>query len=186
MWVSSQLATIEIAPPYVVFAMERAAAEQGKQTEIYSKIQLTTPFDGPAKVKLLGLPPKAAAPDLEITKDSKDLAFKVDVDKTTPPGQHKNIFCQVALMVNGEVVLQNVGATELRVDVPLPPKADAPPPPPPTAPPPPKPTDPPKPPEKRLTRLEQLRKDQEEREKAMKTPPAPAPPAPPTPAPPAK
>ena len=29
-WVSSQLATLEIAPPFVTFAMERAAVEQGK------------------------------------------------------------------------------------------------------------------------------------------------------------
>ena len=31
-WVSSQLATLEIAAPFVTFAMERAAVEQGKST----------------------------------------------------------------------------------------------------------------------------------------------------------
>ena len=63
-WVSSQLATIEVAPPFVAFAMERAAVEQGKQTEIFCKIQLNTPFEGPAKVNLLGLPPKVTTPEL--------------------------------------------------------------------------------------------------------------------------
>ena len=181
MWVSSQLATLEIAPPFVTFAMERAAAEQGKQTEIYCKITLTTPFEGPAKVKLLGLPPKVTAPDLDITKDTKDLAFKLEVDKTSPPGQHKNIFCQVVAMKDGEPVVHNVGATELRIDVPLPPKVNALPPPVPMPMVAPKATDPPKPPEKRLTRLEQLRKEQEEREKALQTPAPPAPPVPPSP-----
>ena len=33
-------------------------------------------------------------------------------------------------MKDGEPVVHNVGGTELRIDVPLPPKADAPPPPP--------------------------------------------------------
>ena len=47
-WVSSQLATIDVAPPFVAFTMERAAVEQGKQTEIFCKIQLNTPFEGPA------------------------------------------------------------------------------------------------------------------------------------------
>src|SRR5205807_3439537 len=56
-WVSSQLATLEVAPPFVTFAMERAAAEQGKQTDIYCKVTLTTPVEGPATAKLLGLPP---------------------------------------------------------------------------------------------------------------------------------
>lgn len=77
-------------------------------------------------------------------------------------------------MLNGEPVVYNIGSAELRVDVPLPPKANTPVV---TAPPPmPKPTDPMKPPEKRLTRLEKLRLEQEEREKAAKgnpTPPEP-------------
>ena len=50
------------------------------------------------------------------------------MDKTSPAGQHKNIFCQVVAMKDGEPVVHNVGGTELRIDVPLPPKADAPPP----------------------------------------------------------
>src|SRR5262249_52950795 len=37
-WVSSQLATLEIAPPFVSFAMERAAGEQGKTTDLYCKL----------------------------------------------------------------------------------------------------------------------------------------------------
>ena len=168
-WASSQLATIEVAPPFVTFAMERAASEQGKPTEIYCKIQVNTPFEGPAQVKLLGLPPKVTTADLQITKNSKELAFKLVVDRAAPAGQHKNIFCQVTAMKDGEPVVQSAGGTELRIDVPLPPKANAPPPKIVAT----KPADTPKPSEKRLTRLEQLRKEQEEREKAMQTPAAP-------------
>src|SRR5262249_40431694 len=67
-WVSSQLATLEIKPPYLTFAMERAASEQGKSTEMVCKVQQTTPFAGPAKVTLLGLPAKVTAPEMQITK----------------------------------------------------------------------------------------------------------------------
>jgi hypothetical protein len=164
-WVSSQLATLEIAPPFFAFNMERAAAEQGKSTEMFCKIQQTTAFPGGAKVTLLGLPPKVAAPEMQITKDTKELAFKLNVDKTSPPGQHKNIFCQVVVMQNGEPILHNVGGSELRIDVPLPPKPAT------TAAPPPKAAAQAAPQPaamKRLTRLEQLRLEQEEREKAAK------------------
>ncbi len=164
--VSSQMATLEVAAPFFTFAMERAASEQGKDTEIFCKIQQVAPFPGSAKIRLMGLPTKATAAELEITKDTKDLAFKVVVDKTTPPGQHRNLFCQAVVMLNSEPVVYNVGAAELRVDVPLPPKVNAP-----VATPLPvvaKPADPVKPPEKRLTRLEKLRLEQEEREKAAK------------------
>ncbi len=172
-YVSSQLATLEIAAPYFTFATERASAEQGKDTEVFCKINQVAPFPGAAKVRLLGLPNKATASEMEITKDTKDLVFKVAVDKTTPPGQHRNLVCQAVVMLNGEPVVYNVGSAELRVDVPLPPKVNQPAPTPAATPMAPKPTDPPKAPEKRLTRLEKLRLEQEEREKAAKmgTPP---------------
>jgi hypothetical protein len=167
-WVSSQLATLEIAAPFVAFAMERAAGEQGKATDLFCKIQHNTPFAGPAKVKLVGLPPKVTAPDLDITKDTKELAFKLTLDKTSPPGQHNNLFCQVMIVQNGEPILHNVGGTQLRIDVPLPPKANEAPKPAP-APAAAKPAESAKPPEKRLTRLEKLRLEQEEREKTNGT-----------------
>ncbi len=175
-WVSSQLATLEIAPPLVGFAMERAACEQGKGTEIFCKIQHNKPFAGTAKVRLLGLPNKVTAPEMAFTKDTKEVAFKVAVDKTSPPGQHNNVFCQVVIVENGEPIVHNVGGTQLRIDVPLPPKPSQPAKPAPAVV---KKPEPPKPPaQKRLTRLEKLRLEQAEREKAQgpETPSRPAPP----------
>ena len=169
-WTSSQLFNLEVCPPLVAFAQERAAVEQGQPTTVFGKVTVTTPFVGEGVVKLLGLPVKAVAPDLKLTKDSKDLTFALTTDKTTPAGKH-GIFCQFTVTINGEVISQALGGGELRVDVPLPPKvvAVAPPVPAPmTAP---MPTPPPMPAPvavKRLTRLEQLRLEQEEREKAAK------------------
>jgi hypothetical protein len=168
-WVSSQLATLEIAPPYLGVTMERAAAEQGKSTELFCKLQQTTPFPGQAKVRLIGLPPKVTAPDVDITKDTKEFAFKVAVDKASPAGVHKNLFCQLTITQNGEPIVHNLGSSELRIDVPIAPKASDP-----------KPAAPavkaaaaPKAPtQKRLTRLEMLRLEQEEREKAAKANPS--------------
>jgi hypothetical protein len=164
-WVSSQLATIEVATPFFAFQMERAASEQGKNTEIFCKIQQLTPFDGNAKVNVLGLPPKVTTGEMQMTKETKELAFKLTVDKASPAGQHRNIFCQAIATVNGEPVVHNVGGTELRIDVPLPPKANAPAPAAAAAAPAPAAA---KAPEKRLSRLEKLRLEQEEREKAAK------------------
>jgi hypothetical protein len=166
-WVASQLATLEIAPPFVAFTMERAAAEQGKTTDMFCKVQHNTPFSGPAKVQLVGLPPKVTATEATITKDTKEFAFKLTIDKASPAGQHKNLFCQLVIMQNGEPIVHNVGGSELRIDVPIPAKVAETPKPAQTqvtA----KPTDQAKPPEKRLTRLEKLRLEQEEREKAAK------------------
>jgi len=166
LWVASQLITLEVAPPYVTIAMDRPAAEQGKSTEMVCKVQVTTPFTGAGKVRVLGLPNKVQAPELDVTGETKELVFKIDVDMTSPAGKHRNIFCQVILTQNGEPIVQNTGSTELRIDVPLPPKPNQPAPPatPVVA----KPAEPNKPAEKRLSRLEKLRLEQEEREKAAK------------------
>ena len=80
-----------------------------------------------AKVKLLGLPNKVSAPEMEFNKDTKELAFAVTTDAASPAGRHKNVFAQVVITRNNEsIVHARVGTTELRIDKPLPPPKDAP------------------------------------------------------------
>jgi len=171
-WVSSQLFTIEVAAPLITVAFDRPAVEQGGQTQLFGKVTVAAPFEGKAKARVLGLPAKVTTTELELTKDTKEVTFPITADKASPAGKHGGIFCQVVIEMNGEAIVANAGATELRIDVPLPPKAAA------AANPPPKaaaPQPPPNPaqPMKRLTRLEQLRLEQEEREKAAKGQPEP-------------
>src|SRR5262249_13111886 len=125
-WVSSQLATIEIAAPFVTFAMERAACEQGKETELFVKVQQNRPFDGPAKVNLVGLPAKVVTAEQTITKDTKEFAFNLRVAKASPAGHHNGLFCRVVVPFGGEPALHNVGGTQLPIDGPLPPKPNEP------------------------------------------------------------
>jgi len=165
-WTSSQLFTLEVVPPMVTLAQERTAIEQGAAGQVYGKVTVPTPFVGEATVKLIGVPAKVTAPDIKVTKDSKEFTFAVTTDKTSPAGKH-GTYCQVVIVHNGETLYQNAGGGELRIDVPLPPKVVATPTPAAT-PMPTTPAPPAKPPEKRLTRLEQLRLEQEEREKAAK------------------
>jgi hypothetical protein len=148
--------------------MERGAVEQGKDTQMFVKPAVAKPFAGEAVIRLVGLPPKVATQELKFTKDTKEVAFPLKVEPTAPAGTHKNIFCQIVITENGEPVVHNVGSSELRIDVPLPPKKDAPPAPKTTAAAPPPAPNPMAPPMKRLSRLEQLRLEQEEREKASK------------------
>ncbi len=168
-WTSSQLFTLEVVPPMVTLAQERAAMEQGQSGQVFGKVTVAAPFAGEAVLKLIGVPAKVTVPDLKLTKDSKEFAFNVATVKDSPAGKH-GVYCQVVIVHNGETLVQNAGGNELRIDVPLPPKVAVVAPPMPTPNPmtPAPPMPPVKPPEKRLTRLEQLRLEQEEREKAAK------------------
>lgn len=162
----SPFATLKVSEQYLNFTFEQAAVEQGKETELVVKVTKAKDFEGAAKTTLFGLPNKAEAPVLDVTKELEELVFKIKTDMTTPAGNHQNVFAQVIVMENGEPILHNLGGGKLRVDVPLPPKKDAPPPMPMPMPVAAAPVE--APPMKRLTRLEQLRLEQAEREKALK------------------
>ncbi len=170
-WASSQMATIEIAEPYVGLAMQRASVDQGKETEVVVEVQVLKELKSPAQVVLLGLPHKVTAEPLQITGETKELVFKVKTEADSPEGTHKNIFCQVTVLENNEnIVHARVGDSELRVDKPLPMPIAAPTPEPApvaavaapavVAP----------PAEKRLTRLEKLRLDSQKKPATGGTP----------------
>jgi hypothetical protein len=163
--VSSQLAKLTVADPYVGLAYQAASVEQGKECDLPITVSKNVDFAGEATVALIGLPNKATTETKSITKDSKDLVFHIKTDATTPAGKHANLFCQVVIMQDGEPILHNIGTGQLRVDVPLPPKPNAPaakPAAPAAAPPPAAPQARP------LSKLEQLRLEAKERAKAGK------------------
>ena len=165
-WASSQLFNLEIAAPFITASIERSAIEQGKSSEILCKINQTTPFEGKAQLQLIGLPLKVTAAPVEIDSKTKEILVKVEIDKTSPVGQHKNIVCSAVITKNGEPIVHTLGRTDLRIDVPAAPKVVAN-----------TPVTPGTPAvvapaaEKRLSRLEKLRLEQEEREKAQKSTP---------------
>lgn len=164
-YAASQLATLEVAAPLVAFEIQRASCEQGQGAQIYCKLNQATPFEGVAKVQLLGLPPKVVAPDMEFNKETKELTFNVKTEAASPAGKHTTLFCQVTIMLNGEPIISNAGGTELQIDVPLPAPAQP-------APMPAKPevaqkTEAPPPMAKPLSRLEKLREAAKQRKEGQ-------------------
>jgi hypothetical protein len=124
--VSSQLANLTIAQPYLGMTFQSASVEQGKEVDMAIKVAKATDFAGEAEVTLLGLPNKVTTDVKKITKDTTDLVFHLKTDKVSPAGNHTNLFCQVVVTQNGEPILHNIGTGSLRIDVPLPPKPAAP------------------------------------------------------------
>jgi hypothetical protein len=166
---SSQLADLQVAEPFFTFAYNAAAAEQGQETEVVINVTKLHDFEGPATVELLGLPNEATTEVGQITKDSTELVFKVKTTANSPEGRHQTLLCRATVTANNEPITHMIGTGELRIDVPLPPKADAPPPMP-TPEPMPMPVAEAAPPMKRLTRLEQLRLDREKAKQAGAAP----------------
>jgi hypothetical protein len=144
--VSSQLADLEVAEAYFTLAFSNAAVEQGEETEMVAKVTKNKDFEGKAKLELVGLPNEATAEPVEIDKDTTELTFKVKTGKKSPAGRHKSIICRAVVTANGEPITHSLGPGELRIDTPLPAKANAA-------------KAAGKPSEKKLSRLEQLRQE---------------------------
>lgn len=157
-WASTQMASLEVAEPWVGLTVQRSSVEQGKETDVVVEVQVLKELKAPATVTLVGLPHKVTAEPLQIAADTKEVVFKVKTATDSPEGNHKNIFCQVVVTENNEPILHaRVGNSELRIDkpLPMPTAAPAPAPMPVAAAPTPMPAAPPA--EKRLSRLEKLR-----------------------------
>jgi hypothetical protein len=163
--VSSQLANLTIANPYVGLSFVAASVDQGKEVDMAVKVAKAVDFPGEAQVTLIGLPNKVTTDVKKITKDTTDLSFHIKTDKVSPAGNHASLFCQVVITQNGEPIVHNIGTGALRIDVPLPPKANAPAPAPVVAAAP-KPAAPAA--VKPLTRLEKLRLDSKQAKAAAK------------------
>ncbi len=100
-YVSSQMADLELAPPYLSGKIETLWVNPGKTGKLTLNLKQTKPFEGKATVALAGLPEKVTASPKEITKDDQEVTFDVVVDPACPPGSHKNLFCTVDLKDKG-------------------------------------------------------------------------------------
>ncbi len=121
--VSSQLANLTVANPYLGLTFQAASVDQGREVDMAVKVAKAVDFPGEAQVTLIGLPNKVTTDVKKITKDTTDLVFHIKTDKVSPAGNHASLFCQVVITQNGEPIVHNIGTGALRIDVPLPPKA---------------------------------------------------------------
>jgi hypothetical protein len=118
-WVSSLPVAIRIAEPFIELAAEKAAVEPGQEARIVCKVTKPGSFEGTATVKLMGLPAKTEAPELEFAATATELVFPVAVAADAAPGRHDNVFCQIRVPMAGTWVMHSMPGTQLRIDKPL-------------------------------------------------------------------
>ncbi|WP_193213057.1 PPC domain-containing protein [Luteolibacter marinus] len=150
--VSTAMATLRIAEPYLGMAIDMAATEQGKPTTVICKVDYQGDFSGEATAEMLGLPHGATTQPVSFTHGQAELNFPVEIAADAAVGKHNGLFCRIKVPENGQTILHQVGqGGTLRIDKP---PENAPPPPPEQA----QAKNEPQPAaEKPLSRLEQLR-----------------------------
>ncbi|MCC6353241.1 MAG: PPC domain-containing protein [Verrucomicrobiae bacterium] len=124
-WVASPHVDLEVGPPFVAGEIVMTAVPQGGSGDMVCRIEQRRPFEGKAKIRLLGLPAGITAEEREFTKDDKEVVFHLVAGEKSPRGQHKSLFCGVDVPVNGDVVLHSIApGGALRID-PAPAKQEA-------------------------------------------------------------
>ena len=80
LYVSSQLADLEVAAPFVTGKIETLWVNPGKPGKLTVNLQPAKPFEGKATIRLCGLPEKVSAGEKTITKDDQEVVFDLTVD----------------------------------------------------------------------------------------------------------
>jgi hypothetical protein len=104
LYVSSQLAELEVATPFVTGKIETLWLNPGKTGKLTVNLHHDRAFDGKAVIRLAGLPDKVTAPEREITKEDQEVVFDVTADAKCSTGSHKNLFCSVEVKKDGEPI----------------------------------------------------------------------------------
>jgi hypothetical protein len=116
-WMSTQLADLDVAPPYVEGKIQRTYVDQGDTSTVTVALDQKTPFEGKATITLQGLPAGVTAEPREITKDDKAVKFEIKATPAATAGQHRALFCQFKLAHEGDEMTGNFArGGVLRVD----------------------------------------------------------------------
>ncbi|GEP46423.1 PPC domain-containing protein [Brevifollis gellanilyticus] len=100
-------------------AIPLTAVEQGKETVMVAKLEGLKPFNGEANANLVGVPDTIQIESAKITKDTKEVAFKVITTDKSPVGKQGNLFVQVDVPVEGGTTLHRIAlGSVLRIDAP--------------------------------------------------------------------
>lgn len=113
---ASPFATVTVAEPFIALTFATSAAVQGTSLDYAVAVEVRTPFEGQAKVELLGLPPGVTAEPLEFDAAAKEMVFKLQLAADARVGRHRQLFCRVTIQHKGEPVVHSIGTGELGVD----------------------------------------------------------------------
>ena len=115
--VSSQLAELEIAAPFLAGKIALTKVERGQTAQLVCTLEQKNPFAGTAVARLVGLPANTTARDVEITQDSTAATFEIVTTDKSPLGSHKNIFCRINITRDGEPITHLIAqGSVLRID----------------------------------------------------------------------
>ncbi len=107
--VGSRFVPLELGASPISGRFEPAVAEQRKTVTITCEIGPGQTLPGEMVATLEGLPPRAVAPPVTISRDARRVEFRVAAGATTPAGRYESLACRLSGNVGGQPVVYRVG-----------------------------------------------------------------------------
>jgi hypothetical protein len=116
--VSSEVATIEVAEPFVSLASEPQSVRRGTRLAYRWSVKQLRPFEGKANVRMLGLPVGVAAlgPVPTIDHNSTEVAVELEASDEALLGLVSDLKCDLQFSLAGEEIHLRSGSGKLRID----------------------------------------------------------------------
>jgi hypothetical protein len=117
MMTATPFVNLSVEEPFVSMKLSMATAKQGEPVSMVAEVENLREFAGQADTQIFGIPAHATAEVVKIDKGTTNLSIPIVTSEKTPVGQHKNLFCTVTVLKDGQPVLHRVGmGGVLRVD----------------------------------------------------------------------
>ncbi len=119
--VSTALTPIVVQPPWVTFDVAKTEGEQGKPAQLVVTVNQAQEYAGSYKAELLGLPKGVTSQPQDLSHDTAELTFPLEIAADAPAGKFQGLFVRAVLSAEGEEVLHQSGGGNLTIYEPLPP-----------------------------------------------------------------
>ena len=108
---------LSVEEPFVSMKLNLTTARQGEQANMLAAVTKLRDFGGEADVQLFANPAHSTVPVVKIDQATTEVNIPIQTSEKTPTGQHKNLFCTVTVMKDGQPIVHRVGmGGTLRVD----------------------------------------------------------------------
>lgn len=116
--VSSKIVELLVSEPYLELASQPTSIRRGERKNYIWRVNQKNPFDGEARVRLLGLPKGVTVmePYPTVKGNSQEIAFEIQATDEALLGQVTGIGCEVIVPVRDQQITQRTGRGSLRID----------------------------------------------------------------------
>ena len=115
--VCSDIAKLKVTDPYLKLTAEPQSIRRNGSGELVWKVEQILPFEGEAKLEILGLPKGVTSvKSPTVTSSDSEAVFHLDATDEALLGSNPGLQCEVTYLIGDSTIKQITGKASLRID----------------------------------------------------------------------